>query len=346
MKSHSTFLAYILLPLFFLILWTSKPANAQSQERPLKNSDIVQMLKSGLSVDVVIRSIQISSTDFELSADDLIVLHAAGISDEILKVMMDRQSIMADTKNVSASTERQSTPTSSPEYALTDVPNDTKLVVVWLQDVSSQSSQVGDKIVLEVYKVLTPAAAQLIPVGSKILGEVMLVQGASRGFFGGTGGTVGFAFRKMVLPTGFEADIRYPKGVPGWYWDFKANKVTDKPKNRIQITNDAKKAADVGIIGGAAAGLAIGTPAITQASGAAGLAIEILPIFKGKESLIPAGQGDILTLNTSEDLCEKYLKPIRNAATIEFAKGNKEQARQLASITDCNVRVPAAIQTH
>jgi S1-C subfamily serine protease len=64
-------------------------ANAQGQEKPLSNNDVIGMVSAGLSDDVIIEKIRSAqATDFDTSVDGLKALKAAQVSDPLMKVMI------------------------------------------------------------------------------------------------------------------------------------------------------------------------------------------------------------------------------------------------------------------
>lgn len=59
---------------------------------PLRNTDIVKMVKGGLTPDVIMLSIETSETAFDVSPDALIALAGAGVPQEVIRAMIARQS--------------------------------------------------------------------------------------------------------------------------------------------------------------------------------------------------------------------------------------------------------------
>ena len=63
-------------------------ASAQQSQLPLTNSSIVEMVKAGLGDNIVVAAIRSQPHQFTLSANDLITLKRAGVSDAILAAML------------------------------------------------------------------------------------------------------------------------------------------------------------------------------------------------------------------------------------------------------------------
>lgn len=62
------------------------------QKKPLTNDDVVSMIGGGLSEPVVISAIEASNTDFDISAQGLLGLKKAKISDKIIEAMTNAES--------------------------------------------------------------------------------------------------------------------------------------------------------------------------------------------------------------------------------------------------------------
>jgi hypothetical protein len=69
-------------------------SNALGQPETLTNSDIVAMVRAGLSQDVVLRKISTANSRFDVSAAALIELKMAQVPDEVISAMIDRQDIL------------------------------------------------------------------------------------------------------------------------------------------------------------------------------------------------------------------------------------------------------------
>jgi hypothetical protein len=61
-----------------------KPANAG-----MTVADVQEMVKSGLSEDLIIAALRKDNHRFDLGAQDMLALKKAGVSDNIIKVMLD-----------------------------------------------------------------------------------------------------------------------------------------------------------------------------------------------------------------------------------------------------------------
>ena len=86
MKSHR---------ILFLILFVSTFALAAFAQdnlpAPLTNSDIVKMVKAGVSEGVIVRTIQISEPNFSITPDALISLKHQHVPNNVMAAMVDSQ---------------------------------------------------------------------------------------------------------------------------------------------------------------------------------------------------------------------------------------------------------------
>src|ERR1700722_523866 len=70
----------------------NKAAPSASKSRPLTVDGVIAMVQAGLSDDVITARLRKEDKAFDLSADDMIRLKQAKVSDAVLKVMLDPNS--------------------------------------------------------------------------------------------------------------------------------------------------------------------------------------------------------------------------------------------------------------
>ena len=61
-----------------------------AQGEVLTNKDIVQMTQTGLSSDLIILKVKQTKGKYDTTAEDLITLKKAGVTDEVIKVMLEK----------------------------------------------------------------------------------------------------------------------------------------------------------------------------------------------------------------------------------------------------------------
>ena len=68
------------------------------QTETLTNKTVVDMTEVGLAAEIVIKKINTSQTDFDVTAEGLIELKRSKVSDEVIKAMIDRQELIPANK--------------------------------------------------------------------------------------------------------------------------------------------------------------------------------------------------------------------------------------------------------
>lgn len=81
-------------PILVIILFAAAAANAFAQTETLTNSEIVEMTKAGLAVEIVAKKIRTSNTKFDITAVGLIELKKANVPDSVITLMIERQEIV------------------------------------------------------------------------------------------------------------------------------------------------------------------------------------------------------------------------------------------------------------
>jgi hypothetical protein len=64
------------------------PVVAQQGQQPLTNDDVVKMVKSGLPTGTIVGAIQANESNFDVSANGLIALHKAGVTQPVMDAMI------------------------------------------------------------------------------------------------------------------------------------------------------------------------------------------------------------------------------------------------------------------
>lgn len=74
------------------------------QGQPLAVADVEAMVKAGINDTVIINQIKSSRTIFHLSANDIVALHQAGVSDQVVTYMINTPSLVDSTAQAIAGT--------------------------------------------------------------------------------------------------------------------------------------------------------------------------------------------------------------------------------------------------
>ena len=91
-----------MLKLFLIITILFSAIGVFAQSDALTNADIIEMTKSGLSPEIVLRKIRTSNTKFDVSAAGLIGLKKANLTDDVITAMIDRQELLPPNANRAA----------------------------------------------------------------------------------------------------------------------------------------------------------------------------------------------------------------------------------------------------
>ena len=70
---------------FFLLALT---AFAQTSKPPLTNSDVIEMSRVGVPESTILLAIKNGPVKFDVSADGILALHAAGVKEPVLNQML------------------------------------------------------------------------------------------------------------------------------------------------------------------------------------------------------------------------------------------------------------------
>lgn len=82
----------LLICLLAFSMFFASNATVFAQSETMTNSEVVSLVKAGLSSQIIINKIRTSKTDFNLSTDALILLKQAGVSDDIVGAMFEAKS--------------------------------------------------------------------------------------------------------------------------------------------------------------------------------------------------------------------------------------------------------------
>ncbi len=101
--------------IYLIILFTLFVSfSAYSQSETLTNNEVILMTRTGLSNELIIRKVKESNGKYNTQAQDLIDLKKAGVADEVIALMMEKQSSVSERKENPAdfSENGQTAPTS------------------------------------------------------------------------------------------------------------------------------------------------------------------------------------------------------------------------------------------
>jgi hypothetical protein len=140
---------------------------ASAQQLSMNNDSVIKMVKAGMSDGIIVSTIDSQPAHFALSANDMIALKQAGVSDKVMVAMIAKSNPAA--------------PTAAP--LTTSVPAGTVMLregtdvpLKFAQALSSKSAAEGDPVALTLDEDLKVGDVVVAKAGSKAFGEVYNVK--------------------------------------------------------------------------------------------------------------------------------------------------------------------------
>lgn len=200
----------LLLPLgnlYALAARAQTAANQGGQQQqgaaaPLSNKDVVQMLKQGISAEVVVAKIRSSPGVFDTSPPALQELKKEQVPDEVMLAMV--------TAGVSA----PAAP-ASPEGAGTQeviLKDGTPVMIQLASNLSSSTAKEGDLVSFAVVEPVMAGGVVVIPSGAPVTARVVSVKKAGHW---GRAGKLSLALQHAVAADGNRVSLRLSKKVVG-----------------------------------------------------------------------------------------------------------------------------------
>ncbi len=138
-------------------------------ERMRTDGSVIKMAKAGMSDGIIISSIDSQPAHFSLSANDLIALKQAGVSDKVMSAMIAKNSPSAP----ATMTESSATPVPAGMVLLRE---GTEVSLLFAQPLSSKSAAEGDPVAFVLDGDLKVGDVVIAKAGSKAFGEVSHVE--------------------------------------------------------------------------------------------------------------------------------------------------------------------------
>jgi hypothetical protein len=164
-------------------------------QTPLTNGSIGQLLKGGVSEEIVLNMVQTQPVQFELGADKILELKRSSVSDKIVAAMIARSS----------------GPVSAPSAKL-KLQDGTMLGVTIVETVSSATAHPNDVLKFEVAEDVKVGEVVAIPQGTPVVGHVVTSERAGRF---GKGGKLDFSLDYATAPDGTTVRLKSSSGEQG-----------------------------------------------------------------------------------------------------------------------------------
>jgi hypothetical protein len=170
----------------------SAAAKPQSVSTALTNKDILDMVKAGLTADVIVAKIKSSATSFETSPTVLTELKTAGVPDAVILAMVDRPS--------------SGTPIEVPADGIANVPDGTEVEIQLTNNASGEEMKVGD---LVDFVVIKPVQINGLTIFEKDAAARARVTTAKRAGHWGKAGKLQWAMQDVLSVDGNRVPARF-----------------------------------------------------------------------------------------------------------------------------------------
>jgi hypothetical protein len=180
------------------------PASEQQQEQaPLVNKDVLEMLKAGLSQEVVIAKIKTSGSKFDTSPAALQELKTASVPDAVILAMVNASSGAPD---------GASTMTAGKEGVEVKVPDGTPLEIELLSNISSATAKEGDIVDFTVVNPVVVDGVTVVEKGAPAKARIAAVKKAG---YWGKAGRLGWTMQDVLAADGNRIALRMEKKLTG-----------------------------------------------------------------------------------------------------------------------------------
>jgi hypothetical protein len=169
------------------------PAKPQAAASALTNKDVLEMLKAGLTAEVVAAKIKSSATSFDTSPTDLTDLKTAGVPDAVILAMVDRPSSSGTLAEV-------------PADGIANVPDGTEIEIQLTNNASGEEMKVGT---LVDFVVIKPVQIGGLTVFEKDAAARARVTTAKRAGHWGKAGKLEWAMQDVLSVDGNRVPARF-----------------------------------------------------------------------------------------------------------------------------------------
>jgi hypothetical protein len=181
-------------------------ANQQQQEQtqsPLVNKDVLEMLKSGLSQDVVIAKIKTSLSKFDTSPTALQELKTGNVPDAVILAMVNASAGTSDDPSML---------TVGKAGVEVKVPDGTPLEIELLSNISSATAKEGDIVDFTIVNPVVVGGVTVIEKGAPAKARIAAVKKAG---YWGKAGRLGWAMQDVLAADGNRISLRMEKKLTG-----------------------------------------------------------------------------------------------------------------------------------
>lgn len=175
----------------------------QQQHPPLTNKDVSEMLKAGLSEEVVIAKIKASPSKFDTSPAALQDLKTGNVPDAIILAMVQASTAAPDNSAVAAA---------GVEGVEVKVPDGTPLEIELMTNISSATAKEGDIVDFTVVNPVVINGVTVIEKGAPARARIAAVKKAG---YWGKAGRIGWTMQDGLAADGNRIALRMEKKLTG-----------------------------------------------------------------------------------------------------------------------------------
>ncbi|MBV9958123.1 MAG: hypothetical protein JO360_06860 [Acidobacteria bacterium] len=191
-----------MLPLNAVFAQQETAAPNTQEQATLKNQDVIEMLKHGLSPEIIVAKIKASACNFETTPAALQELKSASVPDDVIMAMVQAP-VGAPAAAVA---------TSNATLVEVKIPDGTQLEVELMSTISSATAKEGDII---DFTVVSPLVVNGVTVIEKGAPAKARVAGVKKAGYWGKAGKIGWIMQDVTMVDGTRAPLRMEKKLTG-----------------------------------------------------------------------------------------------------------------------------------
>jgi hypothetical protein len=183
---------------------SSASQQEQQEQAPLTNKDVLEMLKAGLSQEVLLAKIKASPSRFDTSPAALQELKNEHVPDAIILAMVQASS--------SSAPDNSSTLTAGAEGVEVKVPDGTLVEIELMTNISSATAKEGDIVDFTIVNPVVINGVTVIEKGAPAKARIAAVKKAG---YWGKAGRIGWTMQDALAADGNRIALRMEKKLTG-----------------------------------------------------------------------------------------------------------------------------------
>jgi hypothetical protein len=182
---------------------SAQSAQQQQEQAALTNNDVLEMLKAGISTEIVIAKIKTSTSKFDTSPTALQELKTANVPEAVMLAMVQASA---------GATENSSALTGNKGSVEVKVPDGTVLELELMANVSSATAKEGDIVDFTVVNPVVVDGVIVVEKGAPAKARIAAVKKAG---YWGKAGRIGWTMQDVLAADGNRIALRMEKKLTG-----------------------------------------------------------------------------------------------------------------------------------